>query len=110
MKEGVHRILVFILSIAIVVFLVSSTILFVDEFFFSGRAIEEVNIPEHDIDNDRVADDADNCIAIYNHGQGDIDNDGIGDVCDNCIYNANKGQEDTDNNGIGDICQEEKNE
>ena len=34
------------------------------------------------IDNDGVADSADNCPLVANTNQEDIDNDGAGDVCD----------------------------
>ena len=35
-----------------------------------------------DSDNDGVADNADNCVDIYNPGQEDDDNDGVGNWCD----------------------------
>jgi len=70
-----------------------------------------------DIDGDRVGDDTDNCLNIYNPDQVDTDNDGLGDVCDiddtdndgypdtidNCMLTAND-QTDTDTDGLGNSC------
>lgn len=35
-----------------------------------------------DMDHDGVMDGTDNCINVYNPGQGDCDGDGVGDLCD----------------------------
>jgi len=80
-----------------------------------------------DDDLDDVCDNEDNCLGVYNPGQGDADGDGDGDACDPCtdtdndtygnpgytantcdtdncpdIYNPD--QEDFDSDGIGDSC------
>jgi len=41
-----------------------------------------LNVP--DPDNDRIADDIDNCPSDYNPGQEDNDSDAAGDSCDTC--------------------------
>ena len=58
-----------------------------------------------DVDNDGVADDADNCAETANSGQEDVDGDGVGDACDNCPGTANADQADTDSDGIADACE-----
>ncbi|MEZ4433494.1 MAG: lamin tail domain-containing protein, partial [bacterium] len=86
-----------------------------------------------DADGDDVADDVDNCPAVFNPNQGDLDADGAGDACDtcpwaveecpcavpaaddldadgvgaeadNCPETNNPGQEDADGDGKGDVC------
>jgi hypothetical protein len=57
-----------------------------------------------DTDGDGVANDSDNCPAIYNPGQEDGDSDGVGDLCDNCTTVANADQQDSDTDGFGDAC------
>ncbi len=73
--------------------------------------------PIVDIDEDGVADTADNCPNVANADQLDQDNDGEGDLCDadldgdtvenevdNCPSLANVDQSDLDEDGIGDAC------
>lgn len=43
-----------------------------------------------DFDKDAIADDADNCAAVYNPDQADTDKDGTGNICDLCPVNAKK--------------------
>jgi hypothetical protein len=86
-----------------------------------GFAVEDVNAylnnGDKDSDGDNIIDAEDNCILVYNPGQGDIDEDGTGDVCDddmdgdgilngvdNCPAIANADQADFDNDGEGDVC------
>lgn len=59
---------------------------------------------QHDLDNDGLLDDFDNCIYAANLDQQDRDGDNTGDVCDNCPDVFNAGQSDVDGNGIGDVC------
>lgn len=69
-------------------------------FFLSGCF-------QTDLDNDRVADNEDNCIDKANFDQEDHDNDGYGDLCDNCpkkTFLRFSDQRDSDGDGIGDIC------
>ena len=81
-----------------------------------------------DTDHDGIADAADDCPAVANHGQDDLDGDSQGDVCDgdidgdgvpdmrpagasgpvgfdNCPRLANRDQADRNGDGIGDLCQ-----
>jgi len=71
----------------------------------------------NDFDNDKIADDKDNCIADANPAQTDSDGDGEGDACehdgdgdgvnvpeDNCPVVANANQADSDGDGFGDAC------
>jgi Thrombospondin type 3 repeat len=74
---------------------------------------------DDDLDEDGVADDADNCPAVPNPDQTDVSDDGIGDACqpddgdadgwsntqDNCPLDANPDQADGDGDGIGDPCE-----
>ncbi|MDQ7008376.1 MAG: thrombospondin type 3 repeat-containing protein [Acidobacteriota bacterium] len=57
-----------------------------------------------DLDEDGVADDADNCPRVSNADQGDLDGDGSGDACDNCPAVPNGDQADRDGDGVGDAC------
>ena len=59
----------------------------------------------HDMDDDGVPDEDDNCPQTANAGQEDADHDGVGDVCDNCPDTANPDQRDRDRDGIGDACE-----
>jgi hypothetical protein len=83
-----------------------------------GMAEITINISGiQDSDGDRVGDDADNCLSIYNPDQVDVDGDGMGDVCDeddsdsdgypdnidNCQLIPND-QKDIDNDAAGDVC------
>jgi Thrombospondin type 3 repeat len=77
-----------------------------------------------DVDDDGVADTADNCVSVANACQFDSDTNGVGDCCDtnwvgwsdgdvdavhddcdNCPAVPNPDQADTNNNGIGDACE-----
>ncbi len=62
---------------------------------------------QHDLDNDKIIDDFDNCIYVANVDQRDVDGDQTGDVCDNCPTVFNAGQSDSDGDGIGDACDED---
>ena len=57
-----------------------------------------------DLDDDDVADTADNCPFAHNPGQEDADGDGVGDACDNCPDDSNPNQADADDDGVGDVC------
>ncbi|MGD8453615.1 MAG: thrombospondin type 3 repeat-containing protein [Phycisphaerae bacterium] len=70
----------------------------------SATAIIFVNEVFIDVDDDGIADDADNCPDEYNPMQDDFDGDGAGDACDNCPALSNADQADLDTDGIGDIC------
>ncbi len=65
---------------------------------WSAIRVEE----DDDIDNDGIADIADNCPDTYNPAQADSDGDGIGDVCENnvtgnwLVYNTPNGQVEDD--------------
>lgn len=59
---------------------------------------------ESDVDQDGVADEADNCIERYNPSQRDADSDEVGDMCDNCVSVANTDQADANSNNRGDAC------
>lgn len=61
-------------------------------------------IPGPDGDDDGIADDADNCLALSNPSQADLDWDGVGDECDACPDAWNPLQEDTDGDGYADAC------
>ena len=55
-------------------------------------------------DGDYVADEEDNCPAVYNPDQRDDDQDNIGNACDNCPAVSNADQTDQDQDGVGDVC------
>ncbi len=64
-----------------------------------------------DVDDDGIADGADNCVDVYNPGQYDEDGDGVGDACDNCPTVINGDQADVLEaqdglipDGVGDAC------
>ncbi|MDE0930249.1 MAG: thrombospondin type 3 repeat-containing protein [Halioglobus sp.] len=82
--------------------------------------MELASIVNEDLDEDGLADSADNCPSVANFDQAnfdgvfndggdacdtDDDNDGVYDIEDNCPRLPNAGQVDSDNNGIGDSCQ-----
>ena len=82
--------------------------------------MELVSILNEDLDEDGLADSADNCPSVANFDQAnfdgvfndggdacdtDDDNDGVHDIEDNCPRLSNAGQADSDGNGIGDVCQ-----
>jgi len=75
-----------------------------------GIANETDNCPAlyNPIQNDSDADDlgaeCDNCPDTYNPMQEDIDLDLVGDSCDNCLVDYNPLQEDSDGDGHGDVC------
>ena len=62
---------------------------------------------QHDLDNDGLLDDFDNCIYAANVDQQDADGDQTGDVCDNCPDVFNAGQSDADGDGVGDACDDD---
>lgn len=67
--------------------------------------LEPTVLLDNDLDDDGVADLADNCLSIANTDQADEDGDSIGNVCDNCPNVANRlQQDDGDFDGIGDDC------
>ncbi len=59
-------------------------------FIIEGAVPEEESranytaLAQLDIDHDGISDLADNCISVFNPGQGDIDHDGVGDASDAC--------------------------
>lgn len=55
--------------------------------------------------NDLRGDACDNCPEIYNIEQTDTDGDGVGNLCDNCQTTPNPGQEDTYGSALGDACE-----
>ena len=70
-----------------------------------------------DVDQDGVADSADNCVGMATRDQSDVDGDTRGDLCDadadgdgvpnaidNCPLKPNPRQEDANRDGGGDIC------
>ncbi len=59
-----------------------------------------------DLDDDGVADDDDNCVAVKNEDQTNSDGDPLGDACDNCPDDDNPNQSDCDGDEIGDACDE----
>jgi len=95
-----------------------------DETYNGAGDAFVVGFGDWDDDGDGVLNGTDNCISIFNPGQGDTDGDGIGDTCDacandpfndqdgdglcadvdNCNEFANPLQEDADGDGIGDAC------
>ncbi len=90
----------------------------------SSISIMSEPCPCDDIDQDRVCDEDDNCVDIYNPDQNDADGDLMGDVCDpcpddpfndedadglcapddNCPVDYNPDQIDADGDGTGDVC------
>jgi hypothetical protein len=46
-------------------------------------SVYEITVPA-DADDDSIADECDNCPAVWNPDQADADSDGLGDACDNC--------------------------
>ncbi|MCP4634611.1 MAG: hypothetical protein GY855_16910 [candidate division Zixibacteria bacterium] len=62
-------------------------------------------IISHDIDQDGIENEIDNCSETANQKQINTDGDPFGDACDNCIRFSNPDQTDTDGDGIGDACE-----
>jgi len=67
-------------------------------------SVATVYAVQQDIDNDGIANDADNCPLVANTNQSDGDADDIGDLCDNCAAVYNPTQSDADTDAIGDAC------
>ena len=91
-----------------------------------GVLLDTVSLEPTDVDNDGVADAADNCVSTSNPDQANVDGDDQGDACDsfdnrdgdldtisngadNCPTMANQNQLDTDSDGTGDVCDEQDN-
>jgi hypothetical protein len=68
---------------------------------YHDRIIVDEN---NDLDDDKVANDEDNCVSVPNRDQADGDKDEVGDVCDNCPDTPNPDQRDSDFDGIGNAC------
>ncbi len=74
----------------------------------TGMESVDVVVNPPDSDDDGVADDLDNCPAIFNPIVGGVqpnnDGDTFGDACDNCPTETNQDQADLDGDGTGDVC------
>jgi hypothetical protein len=79
-----------------------NTLAVADTYDFQVELYDITPLP--DVDEDNVADSADNCPLAANFDQLDDDGDTRGNVCDNCRALANPVQTDTDSDGAGDVC------